>query len=164
MEYTFRRATLPEAEAVVDLIAQRIRWMDEKGLHGWNSTNYLSIFPLSYFQQEAEAGHLWVLTDETSAVAGGIILLDEDSRWDGIAPENALYLHTLVSAPDCRGAGQRILDEVEAMARKEGKHSLCLDCAKNNAELNRFYENAGYQPRGSCSVGGYHGILREKVL
>lgn len=164
MNFTFRRARLPEAEAVVQLIAERIRWMDEKGLRGWNCTHYLDIFPLSYFQQECAKEHLYVLAAEDGTVEGAVILLDEDERWAGIAPENACYLHNLVSSLHCPGAGKTILDEVESLARRNGKHSLCLDCAKDNAALNRFYENAGYLPRGNCSVGEYHGILREKAL
>ena len=164
MNRIFRRARLPEAEAVYHLIEQRIQWMNENGISGWNKTDYLHFYPRSYFQQQCAAGQLYVLVSDAGQVQGAVILLEEDIRWAGFAPATAFYVHNLVSALDAHGAGSVILAETETLARAGHKQFVRLDCAETNAALNRFYENAGYLPRGTCDDGPYHGILREKVL
>ena len=164
MNYTFRRARLPEAEAVYHLIEQRIRWMDEVGISGWNKTRYLDFYPLRYFQQQCAAGQLYVLASDAGQVQGAVILLEEDVRWANFAPAAAFYVHNLVSALDAPGAGAAILAQTEALARAKGKQFVRLDCAQTNASLNRFYEASGYLPRGKCTDGPYQGILREKAL
>jgi len=164
MSCMFRRARLPEAETVYHLIEQRIQWMNEVGISGWNRTNYLDFYPLSYFQQQCASGQLYVLVSDAGHVQGAVILLEEDIRWADFAPAAAYYVHNLVSALDTHGAGSAILAETEALAQSVGKQFVRLDCAETNAALNRFYEAAGYLPRGKCTDGPYHGILREKVL
>ena len=164
MNSIFRRAYLPEAEVVYHLIEQRIHWMDENGISGWNKTDYLHYYPLRYFQQQCAAGQLYVLASDAGQVQGAVILLEEDVRWAEFAPAAAFYVHNLVSALDAHGAGAAILAGTEALAREKGKQFVRLDCAENNAALNRFYEAAGYLPRGKCTDGPYYGILREKAL
>ena len=164
MNHIFRRARLPETKTVYHLIEQRIHWMDENGISGWNKTRYLDFYPLSYFQQQCSAGQLYVLASDAGQVQGAVILLEKDIRWASFPPAAALYVHNLVSAPDAHGAGAAILASTESLARKRGKQFVRLDCAENNAALNRFYESAGYLPRGRCADGPYHGILREKAL
>lgn len=63
-------ASLKDAKEVFELIKQRIEWMDQKGIHQWNTTDYLAIFPLSFFENESKLQHLYVLKE------GG-----ESSRW-----------------------------------------------------------------------------------
>lgn len=49
MEYIFQPAA-PQ-EAVFHLYEQRVSWMNEKGLHQWNDTDYLNAYPISYYRE-----------------------------------------------------------------------------------------------------------------
>ena len=42
MEYIFQPAAPQEVEAVFHLYEQRVSWMNEKGPHQWNDTDYLN--------------------------------------------------------------------------------------------------------------------------
>lgn len=153
-----------DAAAVCDLIRARIRWLDEKGLHGWNDHDYLSIYPQSYFAHQAELGHLYVLRLPAGALAASIVLLDQDENWAGFPAPAAYYLHNLVSAPDHPGSGLQLLRAVEQLARGHSKTCLRLDNQAGNAALTELYESEGYLPVGTCHQGLYLGILREKIL
>lgn len=56
------------------------------------------------------------------------------------------------------------LDIIEQFAVDGGKRFVRLDCAVNNAFLNRYYEAAGYVLSGTCKDGLYEGNRREKIL
>ena len=62
------------------------------------------------------------------------------------------------------GLGGWMLGELEALARKDGKAALRLDCAVDNAALNDYYASHGYREAGRCADGAYLGIRREKRL
>lgn len=46
MEIIFRKARIEEMEEIYNLYVERIKWMDENGIRGWNTTNYLARYPL----------------------------------------------------------------------------------------------------------------------
>ena len=103
MSSIFRRARLPEAETVYHIIEQRIHWMDENGISGWNKTDYLHFYPLSYFQQQCAAGQLYVLVSDAGQVQGAVILLEEDIRWADFAPSAALCAQPRLGTGRSRG-------------------------------------------------------------
>lgn len=164
MTECFQPASEADAAVIYDLIRTRIAWMDKQGLHSWNQTDYLHYYPLSYFQRMGRSGRLYALHAADGPILSAAVLLTEDERWAEHPPCRAYYLHNLVSAPDASSAGRTLLQCVERLARKSGIEALRLDCAADSEALNRFYEAAGYLPRGVCSEGEYHGILREKLL
>lgn len=51
MNYLFRYATKSDITSIFKLYENRIKWMDKKGLKQWNTTNYLKVYPLDYFQK-----------------------------------------------------------------------------------------------------------------
>ena len=52
----------------------------------------------------------------------------------------------------------------EQYAAKMGKEYFRLDCAVDNAFLNRYYDAQGYVVVGNCVHGLYKGLLREKKM
>lgn len=162
MAFLFSKASVADAPAVFQLILERIRWMDAAGLHQWNDTGYLEAYPESYYAKQAERGRLYILK-QSGAICGAAVLLTEDSRWPDRS-EPALYIHNLVAACDAKGAGSALLQHAESLARSEGRAFLRLDCAADNADLNRYYESRGFVPAGVCTDGPYIGNRREKVL
>ena len=40
-QYQFRKAQPEDVDDIIRIIAERIRWMDEKNLYHWNRTKYI---------------------------------------------------------------------------------------------------------------------------
>ena len=165
MEYIFQPAAPQEVEAAFHLYERRVSWMNEKGLHQWNDTDYLNAYPISYYREEQAAGRLYVLKQSADgAVVGAVVLLTADERWADAEPVPAYYIHNLVTMPSLPGAGKAILAEIDRFARQNGKASLRLDCSVDSAFLNAYYESQGYRLCGQCQDGPYYGNRREKRL
>lgn len=159
-----RRAEPHELDAVFGLIAERVAWMDRVGLRQWNSSGYLEAYPRAYFEEQMEKGRLYVL-EEDGAIAAAAVLLDEDPRWADFPPESAWYVHNFASSISHHGAGGAMLTRLRARAAELGKRALRLDCARDSAFLNEYYEKHGYRRVGECREEPYYqGVLRQLRL
>ena len=159
----FRLAHADDIARVFSLYTARVHWMEDNGIRQWNVTDYLSVYPLEYYERMQQASKLYVWVDGAEILAAAV-LLQRDERWEGLGEKTAWYVHNLVSAPGVSGAGVAFLQEAEQLARYHGAEAMRLDCAEDNARLNAWYEAQGYLPAGTCSDGPYHGLLREKLL
>lgn len=161
--YIFRTMDPGEAPRMVEMIRERITWMDREGIRSWNMSDYLTIYPPAYYEDRARSRRMFALervADGKIVCAGA--LLEEDGRWPDGLP--GLYVHHLVSDVGERGTGSLFLARAEDYARERGVDRLRLDCYVDNAEINAYYEKLGYHPAGTCVDGEYHGILREKRI
>lgn len=159
MKYIFRKAILKEVPFIYSLYEKRIKWMDEKGIKQWNVSDYLTIFPETYFLNEIDKLYCLVIDNK---IVGALILLEKDTRWQN--DKEAYYIHNLVTDTNYRGVGKIMINEVETLARQNNKVCVRLDCAEDNIFLNNYYENLGYLKKGYCEVGVYKGITREKII
>ena len=150
MGYDFRLAKNNEIDTIFSLYKKRIQWMDKSGIQQWNMTNYLEVYPISYYKEDV--------------VIGAVVLLQSDECWPQMADSPAYYVHNLVTELSVKGAGKIILSEVEKMAIRKGIQFLRLDCALDNKFLNEYYESMGYKMVGCCKEGAYIGNKREKEL
>lgn len=159
-----RRAEPGKLDAAYGLILERVAWMDRVGLQQWNNSGYLEAYPRAYFGEQLEAGRLYVLEEDGEIVATAV-LLDEDPRWADFPPESAWYIHNFASSVSRRGAGGAMLDKLRERATELGKRALRLDCARDSAFLNEYYEKQGYRRVGECCEGPYYqGVLRQLRL
>ena len=163
MGYDFRLAKNNEIDTIFSLYKKRIQWMDKSGIQQWNMTNYLEVYPISYYADRQRLGELYVLSKE-DVVIGAVVLLQSDECWPQMADSPAYYVHNLVTELSVKGAGKIILSEVEKMAISKGIQFLRLDCAVDNKFLNEYYESMGYKMVGCCKEGAYIGNKREKEL
>ncbi len=164
-QYLFRPLRHDELPAMLDLIHQRIAWMDAVGIRQWNVTDYDGVYPPEYYEACWHKGELFALED---TAAGRIIcvgaLKESDPRWPEASPPPALYLHHLAADIAHKGAGRIFLREAEKHAAHVAKAYLRLDSAIDNPALTRYYESQGYLPVGECIDGLYEGILRQKAV
>ena len=93
MNYRFRRAQPADVDSIIDIIQERIDWMDRQGLYQWNKTHYMQRYPREYFLQRVMAGEFYLALDEQEKPAGIMALLTEDPRWEGSEPKNCYYVH-----------------------------------------------------------------------
>lgn len=56
-----RLASLEEAPRLFQLILRRITWLEERGIRQWERDDYLTYYPLTYFQERARNGELYGL-------------------------------------------------------------------------------------------------------
>ena len=144
MSSPLRRAAPDEVPSVFELYRQRIHWMNRQGIRQWNVTEYLSVYPLSYYASCCTAGTLYVWQEAAAPITGSVVLLTQDSRWDDGETAATCYVHNLVTAPGCPGTGRRMLAAAE--------------------RLEHFSAALGYRAAGRCREGNYRGILWEKPL
>ncbi len=164
---TFRRIRREELDAAIALIRARVDWMDEVGIRQWNVTDYMTVYPRTYFEEIERAGELFALLEANGRMLAVGALKERDDRWEGVEPgeaSDAFYLHHFASATDCRGAGSDYLSLAEQYAQEVGKRCFRLDSAVDNPKLEEYYTARGYSPVGRCVDGAYVGVLREKKL
>jgi hypothetical protein len=160
----FRGITRDELDEAIALIRARVAWMDAVGIRQWNVTDYMGVYPRSYFEQIFVGGELFALYDAAGRMLAVGALKQADERWQDAEDADAFYLHHFASAVDCPGAGSRFLACAEQYAKTAGKQYFRLDSAIDNPKLEQYYSKRGYRPVGQCVDGAYVGILREKKL
>ena len=165
MNYIFRKATQSDVAEAFLLYENRIQWMNERGYCQWNKTNYLSVYPMTYFNEQVTLGNFYVMENTaTDKIYGSVVLLENDERWSEKLSGDAYYIHNLVTKLSEKEIGKRILLQIENLAAENKKKFLRLDCAADNAFLNSYYEAIGYSAVGIFSEGPYNGIKREKRI
>lgn len=162
--YSLAPAAETEIDAIFVLYAKRVAWMDAVGIRQWNATDYLAVYPKAYYLAQCRAGRLYAWKAAHGGIVGAVVLFDEDERWQDAPATDACYVHNLVTDPAEHGAGRALLAAAEALAAAQGKQRMRLDCAVDNAFLNRYYTAAGYIPAGTCTDGPYSGNRMEKLL
>ncbi|MBR1783885.1 MAG: hypothetical protein IJ760_00395 [Bacteroidales bacterium] len=162
-----RKAALADVDRIMQLVQSRIDWMNLKGLHQWNETDYFGRYPRSYWE---EAVGSFMVGEDQGCVVVAVALYPDDVRWTrdgqytGALCGKAVYLHHLVSDPSYPGAGRDMMVAVEALSKARGINLLRLDSAVGNTVLERYYSALGYSPCGLCHDRLYHGVLREKQI
>lgn len=137
--YQIVSAETADLPAVFALIDQRIRWMQSRGMHLWDT--YREAYPDEYFHTLVREQRLYLLKSGET-VAAMASLFEEDRRWtDGAA---ALYIHNLAADIRFPGAGQAILEFCAEQALAIGCDRLRLDCSAENPRLNAYYETQGF--------------------
>lgn len=162
-QYQFRQAKKEEVNQMFHLILERMKWMEEKGIVQWIVGEYEEIYPESYYEEERQKGHLYVLQDvQMKEIVCGAVLLSEDSRWND--QKKAIYIHNFASKIGVKSVGKIFIKCVEDFAKEKNQDYVRLDSAKTNQTLASYYESQGYISVGKCQEGMYQGILREKKI
>ncbi len=164
MPYSFKSAEFEDIPKLYEIIAKRVQWMESKGLRQWNTTDYLNVYPMSYFEDHQENGRLFKMCDEDNNITAVMVLLNYDPRWQGLDNMDSFFVHNFATDPALHGIGSLMLEEAERFSKEHSKSFLRLDCPIDNVYLNSFYEVRGYMKKGSCVDGAYTGTLREKKL
>jgi len=165
VSFLFIRAQEKDVPDIYNLISSRVKWMDDNNIKQWNVTDYLNVYPVSYYQEHQRCGRLYKMIEADSGrILGVMVLLDIDARWPGYEEMDSFFVHNFATTPDIKGIGRLMLEEAEKLSREYGKKYLRLDCPSHSLILNNYYESKAYVCVGTCVDGLYSGNLREKRL
>lgn len=144
---TFRRAAVPDAAALADLINSAYR--GETSRKGWTTEADL-LDGLRTTAQEIrqliEGRDSFFLLCQRGAVLAGSVQVEKQGE--------QAYIGMFVVRPDMQGAGigKRLLEEAETQARREwGVSSFIMIVITLRQELIAFYERRGYRRTGELS-------------
>ena len=123
---------------------------DQNDTIGWKK----GVYPADDFLRESlERGELYLLTEDGALAASVILNSACNPGYDGAtwtvdcAPEEVLLPHALAVDPSLqgRGLGRRLVRELFALARSQGKKGVRLDILGTNAGAERLYTGMGFR-------------------
>ncbi len=155
---TIDRATLSDAERIVDLLDAAARWQKSQGIDLWEPGS---------FDQDVRgtiaAGDLYVARRDGAVV--GCFMLDEGSSrltdWlteHGREPSPGV-VERLAVAREVAGHGLalELLAEADRLAAARGIEFVRLECPSDNEGLRRYYLGAGFTYCGDNDRPGPNG-------
>lgn len=139
---------LPELYALYSSVAEH---MEANGSEQWHWGEYPSE---TILREDVEKERLYILRDDKGILASVAILHEQDPEYEvipwtfGIRPA---VFHRLAVRPTMQGRGiaAGVLDDVQAMLRREGYDSLRCDTYVRNRHALRLYEKMGFRCCGS---------------
>lgn len=135
-------------ETVRSILEDASGWLHARGIvDQWPRT-----YDDAMLAREMAGGEIYLACQGGQAV-GMLRLLWSDPEIWGERPDDAGYVHSLAirRAVGGRGMGLRMLRWAEGRIAAAGRRYLRLDCWAENPELCRYYERAGFEPRGVVS-------------
>lgn len=133
-----RTAEPGEEDLVLDLLASAAEWLRARGIEQWPDR-----FPPESVRAQIAAGEALLVGDP--AVATVVVTDSEPELW-GENAVPAYYISRLAVAREAAGRrlGYRILDWVQAAASARGWRYVRLATSRDNPDLRRYYEKAGF--------------------
>ncbi|WP_244501214.1 GNAT family N-acetyltransferase [Streptomyces sp. TP-A0874] len=146
-DYTLRRATADDAQALMTLRIEAEHWLADAGIDQWRSPGFRDR-ALDKWRKDISEGRTWVVEDRAAAVVATVTLTPADRDFWHAAdePESAVYVAKLITARSVsgEGLGERILDWVGEVASQRGLRWVRLDCWRSNIALQRYYLKNGF--------------------
>ncbi|WHT20683.1 GNAT family N-acetyltransferase [Crossiella sp. CA-258035] len=161
---TVRRGTVRDADTMLALFDDAVRWLTERGRTGQWGTAPFSAIPQRVQQVRgwAEAGALRVA--ERDGLTLAMSSVGPAPAYVSPATEPELYVMGLVGrrAPDARGAGAALLADARDEAVRLGLKKVRVDCwAGGGGALVQYYVRAGFTPVESVQVEAWQGQVLE---
>ncbi len=147
MEITFKKAAKADIELLLQVLKGAAQKISKKGVDHWQYWIDPPIEKISWVKEGIENGEYFFMSHRGDPL-GIIRIMDQDLVYWSASQnrERAKYIHSLVifEAHNGKGIGQKVIDAVASLARKEGCLYLRLDCDANNSKLCQYYEKQGF--------------------
>jgi GNAT superfamily N-acetyltransferase len=159
-----RRADLADIATYAALGRAAQIWLEEQGLG-----QYVPAAHDEYgaaIRTRVESGTLFKVEDDGDVI-GFFNLEDSPSPWWPADHASALYLAGMIVARSARGrgVGRFIIEWSLREAAERGRHYVRLDCHAGNSWLCRYYEEHGFELRGTVEQHpGYEGCLYQRSV
>lgn len=159
-----RRGGASDADAVIRLLDEAVRWLVSQGRTGQWGTEPFSADPERVERIRARAaGELWLA--EVDSVVVGALTLGEAPDHVPSSPVPEVYVNWLVGSRGVPGAGRLLLDHARKEAENRDAERIRVDCyAGDDGALVAFYVSAGFTPTDTFTVGEWPGQVLEIVL
>ncbi len=166
-----RAATEAELWRYVRWLEKTASQMEGQGIEPW--TDDRTAVQKTFLEKAWRRNELVMTIDDGIPIAGALVSqapsIELEQLWADVPTSNSgtqAYMHKLVVDPNRRGAGLRrsVLDTLEEYARTLNCSGVRLDCVARSRYLPRFYQDAGYFPRGERELSGSAVIRMDKDL
>ncbi len=159
-----RAAQASDLEVFIDILAEAEAWLTSKGIDQWTPGVHRQ-----YAQELAvaiERGVVFVAERSEGQIAAAVVLSWSGGKLWPLPKDDAGYVSKLTVRRDIsgHGVGLALLRWIERMARSVGKKYVRLDCLASNHRLCKYYEDAGYTPKGEVEAHSYRLRLYEKCV
>lgn len=160
-----RTGSVDDLAAVLGLLDRAVEWLAAQGRTGQWGDQPWSASParVERVRGMIDRPNELLIADDgagpVAALAHGPVAHAYVPAADGLED----YVLLLVSDPDDRGAGRRVLDESWERVRVSGLTRQRVDCyAGGDGRLVRYYESAGFTRVAPFDVNGWPGQLLER--
>lgn len=147
--FDVKQAESSDYETVQTILVETAKWLNKKGSSQWKGL--LEGNDVHDTAEAIERGEVY-LAKESEEIVGMFILWDEQTEWDkGLwGEENTkeyYYLHriTIEKNHHGKGLGSKLVNTAIAVAQKDGKREVRLDCIQRNEYLNQFYRRCNFK-------------------
>jgi GNAT superfamily N-acetyltransferase len=159
-----RLAENNDLSTLMDITHRCIDHLNNQSIHQWDE-----IYPsVKDFRKDIDARCLYLITDNKKVC--GCICINrteypgyENAIWQG---SSFLVVHKMIIDPpnEGQGFGRYSMSQAEIIALACQKHSIRLDCFKENHRANEFYLRSGYVVRGEAHFRKGVFNLYEKLI
>jgi GNAT superfamily N-acetyltransferase len=149
MTTVIRQATRDDERTLLDLQAEAIRWLADKGEDQWQpgQPRAPQDGPGNRMSEAIAQGTCWVVVDDGEIVATVIIDDVADPEfWSSSEAPDALYVHRMIVRRQHagRGLGELLLTWADQLASRAGRNHLRLDAWCTNTRLHNYYRRQGF--------------------
>lgn len=157
---TVNLASPAEANIVVEILVDAVRWLGSRGLPTWNPDVLADVMPAAVAR-----GEVYLARIDDQPIATVSIQWSDAVYW-GTRPHDAGYIHKLAVTRAAAGqhVGSQLLDWSERFIAAQRRPFARLDCHAANPTINRFYQAVGYELRGTVAINDLVLNLYEKLL
>jgi GNAT superfamily N-acetyltransferase len=153
MRVSIRHAVQSDTEAVVEVLCEAARWLQQNGLALWRNDELLP----THVSADVDAG-LYFVAESDGEVAGVVrFQLADEQFWPDVPQTESAFLHRL--AVRRRFAGGEISSALLRWAvertRSLDRKYLRLDCEASRPKLRGIYERFGFVHHSDRQVGPY---------
>jgi ribosomal protein S18 acetylase RimI-like enzyme len=150
-----------DLETVQSIIEEAGSWLRSRGINQWSPGT-----PIERRLRQLLTGSCVYLVYFVQEPVATITLQESDETIWGTDDNRALYVHLLAirRAIGGKGIGKILLNWAAAQGRQKGKEFLRLDCWADNPALCRYYESAGFLPKGQVQLNHWRAMRYEIVI
>jgi ribosomal protein S18 acetylase RimI-like enzyme len=151
-----------ETNTLQALYIEAAGWMASKGIDQWRATD----FPAGFMNKLMKETEVYAVNREGVLIGCLSIQWADPFFWKELDSIEAGYVHKLVVKREYSGLGigHELLDWSANYLKSHNKRWIRLDCMADNAGLNNFYINAGFQFRRRLDGKTWSANLYEKEI
>lgn len=147
MEITFKKATKTDLGSLLQVLKEAAQKISKKRIDHWQYWIDPPTEKVNWVKEGIANGEYFFINHKGDSL-GIIRILDQDRVYWSASQnrDRAKYIHSLVifEAYNGKGMGQKVIEAVTSLARKENCSYLRLDCDAHNSKLCQYYEKQGF--------------------